>query len=281
MRSFEVALRNQSLATWAPATSQLRFRRRMRVRGHRMFWLLFFTLFVDGCGSSEPPKDGAGDSSPPASVVDVDLSGPGPLFRHEGREERGILTLRDDRSIVLRVQAPAPCTATLGPSGASTDVGPAAVTSITFPPRVYRTITIAGAECPVRGVFVMTYQDQASFCDWAQLRARPNAEESGAKYYRILCASCHSVDGAAGAGPTFRDLMFSDIELSNGKRHSVDRALVRWVLGGPRPFCDKRFTCQAHDFRGHLHRADVDALVAYVATQSALPDPRSPGMVSE
>jgi len=74
--------------------------------------------------------------------------------------------------------------------------------------------------------------DKAKFADWvageqviaAQEAATP--EGRGQKIYESFCSACHSIDGTAGNGPTWRGLYGSQVELADGTTVLADDAYI-------------------------------------------------------
>jgi len=58
--------------------------------------------------------------------------------------------------------------------------------------------------------------------------------ESGEELYRqYACASCHSLDGSKGTGPTFKGLADSTVELEGGKTATADAAYLERAITDP------------------------------------------------
>ena len=79
------------------------------------------------------------------------------------------------------------------------------------------------------------------------------------------CAGCHTVDGSAGVGPTWKGLFGKQENLEGGGTFQVDEAFLREFIRNP----------QSRDIRGFpnvmppvpLTDAELDALVAYIKAQ--------------
>ena len=58
--------------------------------------------------------------------------------------------------------------------------------------------------------------------------------QSGEELYRqYACASCHSLDGSEGTGPTFKGLADSTVKLEGGKTATADAAYLKRAITDP------------------------------------------------
>ena len=58
--------------------------------------------------------------------------------------------------------------------------------------------------------------------------------QSGEELYRqYACASCHSLDGSDGTGPTFKGLAGSTVKLEDGKTVTADKAYLEKAITDP------------------------------------------------
>ncbi len=81
--------------------------------------------------------------------------------------------------------------------------------------------------------------DDATFASWvadqqkvaAQLAATP--EGRGQKIYETFCKACHSINGAAGNGPTWRGVYGSEVELADGTKVIADDAYILESIQNP------------------------------------------------
>ena len=61
-----------------------------------------------------------------------------------------------------------------------------------------------------------------------------SASQSGEDLYRqYACASCHSLDGDDGTGPSFKGLAGSTIKLEGGKEVTADAAYIETAITDP------------------------------------------------
>ena len=54
-----------------------------------------------------------------------------------------------------------------------------------------------------------------------------------ALYRQYACASCHSLDGSDGTGPTFKGLAGSTVKLKDGKTVTADKAYLEKAITDP------------------------------------------------
>ncbi|MCC6466250.1 MAG: cytochrome c oxidase subunit II [Planctomycetes bacterium] len=88
-------------------------------------------------------------------------------------------------------------------------------------------------------------------------------EELGPRLYAENCASCHSKDGKAGLGPTFKGLLGSQREFEGGTTATADEAYVRESLSDPKAKVVKGFNPVMPEFK-QLQAHEVDALILYL-----------------
>ncbi|HEX6662151.1 MAG TPA: cytochrome c [Gaiellaceae bacterium] len=86
------------------------------------------------------------------------------------------------------------------------------------------------------------------------------------------CASCHSLDGAAGVGPTVKDLAGSRVQLSDGSTVTADDAYLAKAITDPDAEIVKGYQrgimAGAISSFGLANKPqDVAALVAFIKTQ--------------
>ena len=83
------------------------------------------------------------------------------------------------------------------------------------------------------------------------------------------CLSCHSTDGTRLAGPTWKGLARSTVELSDGRRVVADRAYLRRAIQDPDAETVKGFPSglMASVIKpGSVNDQDADAIAAYIET---------------
>ncbi len=85
------------------------------------------------------------------------------------------------------------------------------------------------------------------------------------------CTTCHTVDGGAGVGPTFKDLAGSEVTLEGGEQVTADEGYLRTsitdpgkqVVEGFKPIMPERT----------LTDAQIDQIIAYLQAIGSSPTP--------
>ena len=80
------------------------------------------------------------------------------------------------------------------------------------------------------------------------------------------CATCHSVDGTKGQGPTWKGIYGTMVEMNDGKSYLVDDAYLQESMLQPNAKVVKGFEPIMPSFQGLLHPQDVRGLIAYIKT---------------
>jgi cytochrome c oxidase subunit 2 len=86
-------------------------------------------------------------------------------------------------------------------------------------------------------------------------------------FQRADCATCHSVDGSPGAGPTLKGLSGRSVDLADGTTVVADDSYIRDSIQNPDARVVKGFPpgLMARGVpRASLSERDVAALVAYI-----------------
>jgi cytochrome c oxidase subunit 2 len=81
---------------------------------------------------------------------------------------------------------------------------------------------------------------------------------------QYFCVDCHSTDGSKRAGPTWKGLFGSTVELTDGRQVVADEAYLRQSITDPQAETAKGGTTTMPHL--DLTSAQVDALVAYIET---------------
>lgn len=79
------------------------------------------------------------------------------------------------------------------------------------------------------------------------------------------CAACHSINGAAGLGPTWAGLFGSEVELTDGTTVIADEAFIRESIEHPQAKIVSGFESQQMP-QYTFSDEELDALVAYIKT---------------
>lgn len=90
-------------------------------------------------------------------------------------------------------------------------------------------------------------------------------EELGKDMYsKNGCAACHSIDGSAGVGPTFKALYGKNESLQDGTTIEVDENYLRESILIPQAKVVQGFAPSMPSFKGILTDEEIDALIAYI-----------------
>lgn len=93
------------------------------------------------------------------------------------------------------------------------------------------------------------------------------AEQFGEKVYKAFgCNSCHTVDGSAKVGPSFKGIVGRTEALSDGSSVVVDENYIRESIYQPNAKVVAGFTPQMPTFAGQINDAQMSALIAYMKT---------------
>jgi cytochrome c oxidase subunit 2 len=82
------------------------------------------------------------------------------------------------------------------------------------------------------------------------------------------CATCHSVDGTPGQGPSWKGVFGHQVTLQNGQTVLADENYIRESILVPGAKVVKGYDNIMPVFQGVLRPREVDALVAYIKTLS-------------
>ena len=89
--------------------------------------------------------------------------------------------------------------------------------------------------------------------------------EAGRKLYQARgCAQCHSTDGSAKVGPTFRGLFGEPQTLASGERVVVDENYIRESILEPQAKVVAGYEPVMPTYQGRLKDEEIAALIAYI-----------------
>lgn len=83
-------------------------------------------------------------------------------------------------------------------------------------------------------------------------------------YTSKTCSACHSTDGSARVGPSFKGLMGRAVEFTDGGKATVDENYLRESIMDPNRHVVKGFAPSMPTFKGQLTDEEVNALIAYI-----------------
>ncbi|TVS13834.1 MAG: cytochrome c oxidase subunit II [Planctomycetaceae bacterium] len=109
------------------------------------------------------------------------------------------------------------------------------------------------------GEFEKWLADAASFLD------RVTPEEGGRIVYeRKGCAQCHSTDGSARSGPTFKGIFGAQHEMVDGSRILVDENYIRKSILEPMADIRAGYRPVMPTYAGQIREEEIDALIAFI-----------------
>ncbi len=114
------------------------------------------------------------------------------------------------------------------------------------------------------GEFERWLEDAASFVD-----KMPPAE-AGRRLYEVRgCKQCHSVDGTAGIGPSFKGLFGAKQALTNGSIVEADENYIRESIMEPQAKVSAGYDPVMPTYKGRLKDAEITAIIEYLKTLAA------------
>ena len=91
--------------------------------------------------------------------------------------------------------------------------------------------------------------------------------ELGEKIYKSkACMTCHSTDGKAGVGPSFKGVFGHEVEFADGSKATVDENYIRESVLNPQAKVVKGFAPVMPTFQGLLTDREIDGVIAYIKT---------------
>ncbi len=113
---------------------------------------------------------------------------------------------------------------------------------------------------------VMPKEEYASWVD--KIKNENNAlpaKDLGAKLYQSkACVTCHSIDGSARIGPSFKGLYGSTTELASGAKVKVDDNFIRDHVLMPTKSPIKGYPPVMPAFQGQLSEVELNGLVEFI-----------------
>lgn len=100
---------------------------------------------------------------------------------------------------------------------------------------------------------------------WKKSIAIPeDPAEWGALLHKTRCASCHSIDGSKGIGPSWLDLWGTEERLTDGSSVTVDANYVRESILDPSARITEGYQNQMNSFAGQITDDEINAIIAYM-----------------
>ncbi|MCG3195844.1 MAG: cytochrome c oxidase subunit II [Candidatus Omnitrophica bacterium] len=103
--------------------------------------------------------------------------------------------------------------------------------------------------------------------DASNFLAKMPPHEAGEKLYKVRgCAQCHSIDGKANTGPTFKGLMGHEVALKGGTTIVVDENYIRESILEPNAKVVAGFQPVMPTFKGRIKDEEITAIIEYLKT---------------
>ena len=109
------------------------------------------------------------------------------------------------------------------------------------------------------GEFERWLEDAANFME----RMTP-VEAGEIIFTRRGCAQCHSVDGSAMTGPSFKGVFGTEQALASGEKITVNRDYIRESIFEPQAKIRGGYKPAMPTYKGQLRDEEIDALIAYI-----------------
>jgi cytochrome c oxidase subunit II len=113
--------------------------------------------------------------------------------------------------------------------------------------------------------------EEGGFEKWlaeaANMLAKLPPAEAGEKLYKMRgCQQCHSVDGKAGIGPTFKGFFGESVPLATGTRVTADENYIRESIVDPQAKVVAGFQPVMPTYKGRFKDQEITAVIAYLKT---------------
>ena len=157
-----------------------------------------------------------------------------------------------------------------------TDVLPNRYTELWFTPTVEGLHTLFCAEYCGTGHSDMAgkiwVDSQARYEEWREKgdetsQSMPLAELGRLLYTSRGCATCHSLDGTPGQGPSFKGIFGQQHRMTDGKTLMVDENYIRTSLLTPQAEIREGFQGIMPTFQGLLRDREILALIEFIKAQ--------------
>ncbi len=99
--------------------------------------------------------------------------------------------------------------------------------------------------------------------EWEDYRAKP-AEWGKLQWDRKGCATCHSIDGTRGQGPSWKGIWGKMEKMNDGKEVLVDANYVRESMMLPQAKVVAGFEPIMPTFQGLLREHEIGGLIAFI-----------------
>lgn len=109
------------------------------------------------------------------------------------------------------------------------------------------------------GTFQSWLKNAANF-----LKELPPVEAGEILYQRRGCIQCHSIDGRAMTGPSFKDVYGTQQEMASGESQLVDENYLRESILEPQAKVRAGYKPVMPTYQGQLKEEEIDALIAFI-----------------
>ncbi len=92
----------------------------------------------------------------------------------------------------------------------------------------------------------------------------PPVELGGLMYKRRGCSGCHSIDGVAGTGPSFKGTFGTEQAFADGSKHVIDENYIRESIIEPTAKVRAGFRPVMPTYKGQLRDKQIDGLIEYI-----------------
>lgn len=99
------------------------------------------------------------------------------------------------------------------------------------------------------------------------LKTLPPAEAGKILYQRRGCSQCHSLDGTAGTGPSFKGIFGKPVRLTDGRDVLVDDNYIRESILEPQAKIVAGFQPVMSTYKGLLSDDEITALIEFIKSQ--------------
>ncbi len=100
-----------------------------------------------------------------------------------------------------------------------------------------------------------------------QVRKMPLKELGKLVYENKGCATCHSLDGTRGQGPTFKGIWGHPVNAADGKQHEVNADYVRQSILTPQAVVVAGFEPIMPTFQGLLREREILGIIEFLKSQ--------------
>jgi cytochrome c oxidase subunit 2 len=97
-------------------------------------------------------------------------------------------------------------------------------------------------------------------------RGKPLNELGALVYVNLGCSTCHSVDGTAGQGPSWKGIFGQQHKMAAGESMLVDENYIRESILEPQKHIVQGYGAIMPSYQGAIRTRQLDAVIAYIKT---------------